>query len=404
MINRERTIRSVAERRAGFTLVELLVVMAIIAILTGAALGTMYAAEEAGRRAKTEATVAKLHSVIMQRYEEFLTRRIPADISANHPFDFAPGSPFYGKTIAIRRLTAMRQMLRMELPDRWADVVWEDFYSPQPPPEEIRPYYTDFLKNQWPRNNNPSVMLVNETKWAIDPAGNSNVDVLQNRTALSAAYRRRYDQVTLERGMPPSLNLQGAECLYLIVTTGVTRGVGREHFNESEIDDTDNDGMPEFIDGWGRPITFLRWAPGFVSETQPYVVDPNDMDPFENDSGVTPSDPEDPNNMLSWVHRREDHDPFDPRIVDPIAFRLTPLIYSAGPDGVYGVTRHDDDPTMEHWLCDPYDAFDANGVIRALKGSPLSDAARAALEQAGETIPSGGELDNIHNHALGARR
>ena len=42
----------------------------------------------------------------------------------------------------------------------------------------------------------------------------------------------------------------------------------REQFNESEIGDVDEDGCPEFIDGWGRPIMFLRWAPGFRSDLQ----------------------------------------------------------------------------------------------------------------------------------------
>ena len=33
----------------------------------------------------------------------------------------------------------------------------------------------------------------------------------------------------------------------------------REDFSDSEIKDTDNDGVPEFVDGWGEPIQFYRW-------------------------------------------------------------------------------------------------------------------------------------------------
>ena len=43
---------------------------------------------------------------------------------------------------------------------------------------------------------------------------------------------------------------------------------GLEAFEDSEIGDTDDDGMPEILDPWGRPIYFLRWAPGYVSALQ----------------------------------------------------------------------------------------------------------------------------------------
>ena len=52
-----------------------------------------------------------------------------------------------------------------------------------------------------------------------------------------------------------------AELLYMIVSMGSPEAM--EQFNSSEIGDTDNNGYPEFLDGWGRPIFFLRWAPGF---------------------------------------------------------------------------------------------------------------------------------------------
>ena len=38
-------------------------------------------------------------------------------------------------------------------------------------------------------------------------------------------------------------------------------------FGENEIADLDGDGWPVFVDGWGNPIMFLRWAPGFSSES-----------------------------------------------------------------------------------------------------------------------------------------
>jgi len=94
------------------------------------------------------------------------------------------------------------------------------------------------------------------------------------------------------------------ECLYMIVTrSGIMPG-SLENFRASEVGDVDKDGLKEFIDAWGNPILFFRWAPGFnypLSAVQ--VADPTNQ-----------------------------HDFLDPSVQDASAFQLYPLIYSAGPD------------------------------------------------------------------------
>ena len=58
----------------------------------------------------------------------------------------------------------------------------------------------------------------------------------------------------------------------MIVSPGSPEAM--EQFNPSEIGDTDQNGLPEFLDGWGRPIRFLRWAPGCsANHTTNGVVD-----------------------------------------------------------------------------------------------------------------------------------
>ena len=40
------------------------------------------------------------------------------------------------------------------------------------------------------------------------------------------------------------------------------------HFRPNEIGDTNGNGLPEFVDGWGNAIRFRRWPVGFSSPVQ----------------------------------------------------------------------------------------------------------------------------------------
>ncbi|MCE5302216.1 MAG: type II secretion system GspH family protein, partial [Planctomycetaceae bacterium] len=61
----------------GFTLIELLVTITIIGILAGMVMGVLRTARESARESATRATIAKLNNIIMNRYESYLTRRVP---------------------------------------------------------------------------------------------------------------------------------------------------------------------------------------------------------------------------------------------------------------------------------------------------------------------------------------
>ena len=97
---------------------------------------------------------------------------------------------------------------------------------------------------------------------------------------------------------------QGAECLYMIVTRSGFSPGALENFRANEVGDIDRDGMKEFLDGWGNPIAFLRWAPGFSS----------------------------PLSALQFADVTTNHDALDVGLNDSNAFQMYPLIYSPGPD------------------------------------------------------------------------
>ncbi len=289
-----------ARRQSGFTLVELLVTVTIIAILAAAVLAALNAARQTARAAKTKATIAKLDQVIMRRYDSYMTRRVPISTSGMNPDD-----------AARKRLDAIRDLMRMEMPERWNDV------------------------------NDPPFNYITT----------SGVNI--PRPALSQRYLQYYQSFT----PPPTSPQETAECLYMIVAIGITTDL--ELFNQSEIGDVDGDGAMEFIDGWGKPISFLRWAPGFSSESDIQTGDGiNDHDPFD-------------------THNLEDSG-----VVFPTgAFNMIPLIVSGGPDKETGIRGNPLPP-------DPPLSF---------KGNPFQCMTIGAPDGTGD------HYDNIHNHRIEAR-
>ncbi len=275
-------------RRRGFTLLELMVAITIVAILTGLSLAGLAAVRLRAKIDKTRMTIRKIHEIVMPQYEEYLRRRVPLTATATTRTQFA-----------LDNLDWIRRMIIRELPDTWADV-----------------------------RANPAA--VNALPAAF-------------RTAPVYAYASA-------RALGPSQTHAEAECLYLIVTRGRGDPEAMQQFHATEVGDTDGDGAPEFLDAWGRPIAFIRWATG---------------------SPATPLQKPDPAAF---------HDPFDSLGVDSAGFALIPLIVSPGPDGTLGLAL----PPATGWDAQP-SLVTIAGLITPAPGF-VTSAADAA--------------DNLTNHDL----
>jgi len=191
---------------------------------------------------------------------------------------------------------------------------------------------------------------------------------------------------------------QQAECLYLILATSQEgEESGLDSFSPSEIGDIDNDGMPEILDAWQRPIMWIRWAPGFLSDRQT-TSDPSFTQPDAISSGPDPFDP------LRLDPRWTDADPPGQRKNDP--FMLYPLIYSAGADGIYEIFAPGND-TAFHAVANPWGTFnDANNnPVMTPRNDPYFDP--RVFNASSTDLPFGMPLnvsnqgsyeDNLHNH------
>ncbi|HEX4124258.1 MAG TPA: type II secretion system protein [Tepidisphaeraceae bacterium] len=405
--------------RGGFSLVELLVVICIIGFLAVAVVTSMYGAAESAKRMRTQQTIGKLNVQLMPRWESYMTRRLPM----NPPLSSQAISRVQlRRTYAQQKLWAMRELQRMDFPDRYSDLTFTPLYLSSPNTNaggKNMPYYSD-LSRLYQR------MIL---QWTGKP-------LTSNLTALQQTY-------------------QSPECLYLtIMMSAQDTELVTSSFTTNEIGDADNDNVPEFLDAWGNPIAFLRWAPGFSSDMQPtFSISPTGPAASLYPKGLPP-DPITPGNFLSHYPVSASpyialnagsgstsgssanavtqyaianyHDGFDPLEIDPgpgkfpvpeRGYNLVPLIVSAGPDGLAspvnaGATSSSPntsdvwDPAFGlHWgLLTPRPAAanpmntddDPYAVYSATDGTNGST-------QRGTPDNRGGSYDNIHSHFLRTR-
>lgn len=62
-----------------------------------------------------------------------------------------------------------------------------------------------------------------------------------------------------------------AETLYAILCEGIGPTgsyYSRDDFTNTQVGDTDGDGLPEFLDAWGEPLQFYRWPVHHTSDAQ----------------------------------------------------------------------------------------------------------------------------------------
>lgn len=360
--------RSSRNFRRGFTLVELLITIMIIGILAAAVLGVAAVAGETAREARTRNLIARIHTLLMQHYDTYTTRRVKVRQPVLDGIAIAPVPPttspvaYRGKLKAEARLYALREMMLMEVPDRWSDVLLEQV--PGAPPLKA-PIYLE-------------------------------VPSTTRRTSLGDVYLRQYRRIVGAKNKITGttntnaeiIENQGAECLYMVVMNACGDGESRTLFPESMIGDTDGDGANEFVDGWGHPIEFLRSAPGYESDAQINAYD------FGNPPVANPL------NLPAWVTAASgDHDPFDLYRADLPAFRLLPLVYSAGRDETYSIEQRSGYVT---WTGIPNPNAPYNMPTITPKLLPWQAIGSPVVYLGADTGENAG-TDNLNNHLIGTR-
>ena len=189
-------------KRYGFTLVELLTVITIIGMLGAISITTVRGAVQTARETQTRTTVAKIDNVLTGIYEKYQYRRVEIE-----------NSRMSTMMRAYLRTRTIRELLRCDMPC---------------------------------------------TRQELDTRPVLNKDSNNDYTPLQDVYNREVT-IAINNGANPSLPNLNAELLYLVVMNADPEA--RAAFSEREVADTDNNGLFEFVDGWGNPIRWMRSAP-----------------------------------------------------------------------------------------------------------------------------------------------
>jgi prepilin-type N-terminal cleavage/methylation domain-containing protein len=190
--------------RGAFTLVELLVAIAIMLVLVGIVAAGASSARVSSKRQATQLLINKLDAIIQQQYATYASRGIPPSV---------PTPP--GMTAAAHRAWYLRRnLISGDLPDRWSDL--------------------------------PTIATGTFTAAQRAYAG-----VFASLTASGTTVAQLQDKYA------------GAECLFMIVMQGgIANCIDCGELRTADRGDKDDDGAFEFWDAWGNPIGYILWPAG----------------------------------------------------------------------------------------------------------------------------------------------
>ena len=226
--------------RPGFTLLEVLIVVGIIATLTAMSVVVMSGIAEQANEEATVATIRKLDGLIEARIESFDRA-------------FSQRGTFYNKYVAATNALLQQKNIygvRPEVVDVLAKKVAFRHNFPQ--------RFEDILKLSFAPNGITAVTDfdgdVQLTSGRTVDTDNNGIPDIIDRTAVQTATQLGMTNVT---GDDETI---GAELLYWFLNSsgGLSREIASDRFSASEVADTDDDGLLEFVDAWGNPLRFYR--------------------------------------------------------------------------------------------------------------------------------------------------
>lgn len=284
-----RNTNSSRQGNRGFTLLELLIAVSVIAVLAGLSVTVMIGISDQANEAATVTTIQKVNRLMEQRQEAF-SRAFPA-VEFQWATDFQgfvaqviatqEGEPVARVRALIQRFAADSEVwrilgrkaaFRFEFPQRMS------FASSTTPNVtmsgvDLMPGgiggFNDANSNSIPDNFEFQLARPIARQQLIDegalPA--TPVPVLTNAAVTTRVGElwAIHIQNELNANDPAQTDVhstESSELLYFMMFHSGSYGAsstGEANFRRNEIADTDGDGFPEFVDAWDQPLRFYRW-------------------------------------------------------------------------------------------------------------------------------------------------
>lgn len=348
--------------RSGFSLVELLVVMAILAMLCALAYGVLGTAAGRARVAATQATLKNLDAQIRQKTEAFRTASFSKEVDRFvSQFNAANGA----NPITIQERRAVEILVRKNA-----------FKSMFPQREE----------DLWGFDGVEDTPTVWATGGGDDaPLRRQMYDTMGGLKAGSWKSQNGYPN-GMPAGTPPDgvttaaiEKAESSELLYLALTKGDAYGlmpVSLDSLPPRAIGDTDQDGNPEILDDWGEPVQFYNWPTQLMQNAVmakllipalPGDVSRDPDDPLKVLSGPTMSRARFTNDYnMTVAGTANPKKGFSATFYHDWDSYHTPLAISAGPDRILGI--HPPNSTGQQRLCQIVTDADVNDNISTRQG------------------------------------
>ena len=239
------TISEPQRPRAGFSLVELLVVMAIIALLSSLSFVVLGRTGEAAREASTRTALRILSGALRERVDAF------HELTASAT-QVDPDMPILKNTRVFRDT--------VEAFNRWFALA-NPSPALQPHPLAAEAYVRKTMfKSLFPQR----IEDLFGYNGISDNGGGDDSPMLarmyQSGTVRPTSWLGR--NIT-------TAGADSSELLYLILTEGDVYGLPPSEIDgidKNLIGDSDSDGNLEFLDGWGRPLQFYNWPTRLVKD------------------------------------------------------------------------------------------------------------------------------------------
>ncbi len=265
--------------RRGFTLLELLMVIAIISVLMSLVFFAMNGLTENAEAEATKTTVNKINRLLEQRIEAFErafkgSRRdfyVAATVgllaAIDGRFDHYSSHPEQAPPVIV--LLAHKAAFRFEFPQRMA--------------EFILTASDDGNGNGLPDVVEQRIAIPN-ARAALLSRNGSEPSTAEIQAEVNARWQLHQNNVSA--GIDKT---ESSELLYYTLIVSGTFGsssVDGDQFSINEVADTDLDGLPEFVDAWGEPLRFYRWPTRLIDPTAPSPFAPS----FSNPNDATEVD------------------------------------------------------------------------------------------------------------------